>query len=313
MGDYMKRSLELNELGDAKKFGDLVYDVGMHKGEDAEYYLKKGFRVVGFEADPDLAAHCRIRFKPELESGRLVIIEGAIVEVNPEGDGSRKAGFFKNRDVTVWGTVARDWASRNETLGASSDVIEVDAIDFSECLKSYGVPYYLKVDIEGMDTVCLRALLKFDQKPDYVSIESEKVSFGRLSEEIELFQQLGYDCFKAVQQEGISRQREPNPSGEGVYVGHKFSEGSSGLFGSDLSGEWRSSEAVLAQYRLIFLLYGLFGDHGSLRESFLGKVLRRMIRLMLRRPVPGWYDTHARHASVSSMGNRVIGRVPSGI
>jgi 16S rRNA A1518/A1519 N6-dimethyltransferase RsmA/KsgA/DIM1 with predicted DNA glycosylase/AP lyase activity len=35
------------------KHKDLIYDVGMHHGEDTEFYLRKGFRVVAFEADPD--------------------------------------------------------------------------------------------------------------------------------------------------------------------------------------------------------------------------------------------------------------------
>ena len=30
-------------------------------------------------------------------------------------------------------------------------------------------------DVEGMDTVCLETLTAFEQKPDYVSIESEKL------------------------------------------------------------------------------------------------------------------------------------------
>ena len=29
---------------------NLIYDVGLHKGEDSEFYLKKGFRVVAIEA-----------------------------------------------------------------------------------------------------------------------------------------------------------------------------------------------------------------------------------------------------------------------
>ena len=40
---------------------DLIYDVGMHKGEDTELYLKKGFRVIAFEADPDLVASARTK------------------------------------------------------------------------------------------------------------------------------------------------------------------------------------------------------------------------------------------------------------
>ena len=43
----------------ARKHYDLIYDVGMHKGEDTEFYLSKGFKVVGFEADPDLTQYNR--------------------------------------------------------------------------------------------------------------------------------------------------------------------------------------------------------------------------------------------------------------
>ena len=60
---------------------DLIYDVGMHKGEDTDFYLRKGFRVVAFEADPDLTGYCRKRFKEFLDSGQLKIVEGAIVSL----------------------------------------------------------------------------------------------------------------------------------------------------------------------------------------------------------------------------------------
>ena len=40
------------------KYRDLLYDVGMHRGEDAEFYLRKGFRVIGFDADCR-GSHCR--------------------------------------------------------------------------------------------------------------------------------------------------------------------------------------------------------------------------------------------------------------
>ena len=29
---------------------NLVFDIGMHLGADTEFYLKKGFNVIGFEA-----------------------------------------------------------------------------------------------------------------------------------------------------------------------------------------------------------------------------------------------------------------------
>lgn len=288
----------MSEVKHTRKHEDLVCDVGMHKGEDTDYYLKKGFSVIGFEADPDLAAHCRSRFSGEIENGKLIVVEGAIAEVPP---GETKGGtvkFYKNKDSSVWGTVAGDWAYRNELLGTSNEIIEVPVIDFSECLEKYGIPHYLKIDIEGMDLVCLRALIHFEQKPDYISIESEKVSFGKLVEELNLLTQLGYTRFKAIQQNGILHQIEPNPSKEIKYVGYQFQKGSSGLFGKDLPCEWKNHKKILTEYKVIFIQYKLFGDYGKLNKYFVGKVLRKVLSVLLRKSIPGWYDTHAKHSSV---------------
>ena len=45
------------------KHSNLIYDVGMNKGEETDFYLKKGFRVIGFEANPNLTESCRKRIK----------------------------------------------------------------------------------------------------------------------------------------------------------------------------------------------------------------------------------------------------------
>lgn len=287
----------MNELQNIIKYEDLVYDVGMHKGEDTDYYLKKGFRVIGVEADPDLAEQCRQRFANEIKTGRLIVVEGAITE--PSSGETIK--FYKNKNRSVWGTVVNDWANRNEFLRTTNEIIEVSAVDFSECLKKCGIPHYLKIDIEGMDTVCLKALKNFKQKPDYVSIESEKLSFDKLLEELDLLIRLGYSRFKAIPQKGISNQIEPIPSKEGHYASYRFQEGSSGLFGADLPDEWKGYKQILNEYKFIFLQYRILGDYGKLgKHNFIGKLLRKTLRVISGKPIPGWYDTHAKHSSVAS-------------
>ena len=187
---------------------------------------------------------------------------------------------------------------RNEKLGTRNEIIDVPIINFSDFLETYGIPYFMKIDIEGMDMVCLKSLLKFEQKPSYISIESEKISFGKLIEELELFKQLGYNSFKAVQQSGISMQKEPDSVMEGCRTAYKFKEGSSGLFGKDLPGRWKSYEQILNQYKRIFVLYEYFGDLGKWRRKIFGRIIREIMSTILQKPIPGWYDTHARHESV---------------
>jgi len=116
-----------------QKNPDLVYDVGMHKGEDTDFYLKKGFRVIAFEADPQLAEECRVRFKEKIQQGRLVIVEGAIVDCKAGDAEEKTVKFYRNRELSVWGTVDSVWASRNEAFGTSNEMIEIPSIDFSSC------------------------------------------------------------------------------------------------------------------------------------------------------------------------------------
>src|SRR5262249_2181338 len=149
---------------------DLIFDVGLHRGEDTDFYLKKGFRVVAFEANPDLVAHCRERFKTFIAQDRLHIVEGAIVDFADIRFGKSKINFYRNDLGSGWGTIRNDWADRNLRAGAGSTVVEVNTVDFGSMIQRHGVPHYMKVDIEGCDLICLNALAAFREKPDFVSI-----------------------------------------------------------------------------------------------------------------------------------------------
>jgi FkbM family methyltransferase len=297
-------------LSKMPKHDDLIYDVGLHKGEDTEFYLLKGFRVVAFEANPELIASCRQRFRSYIDEGRLTIVEGAVVGPEVVGAGSRTVKFYKNSDLSVWGTVREDWADRNARMGTTSVVTEVEAIDFVDALRTYGVPYFMKIDIEGCDTVCVNALREFEERPTYLSIESDKTSLENIKREIDLFYELGYTSFQAVEQSTIpARQRPPIPAKEGRSIEHRFVEGSSGLFGRELEPCWKSKEEILSHYRSILLGFHLLGDDGIMtRWKFRGSdrlrsLTERAVGQFTHAAVPGWFDTHARHASHEGKNN----------
>jgi|RhiMetdeSRZDD1v2_1073273.scaffolds.fasta_scaffold172015_2 FkbM family methyltransferase len=264
---------------------DLIYDVGAHKGEDAEFYLLKGFRVVAIEAVPTLCDEIRVRLRSYLKSGQLTLINAAIADtVGP-------ITFFVNQKISVYGTAWENWAKRNELFGAPSNKTTVNGIRFSDVLAHHGIPYYLKIDIEGSDLLCLNALKLFRSLPKYVSIESATVRWTDALEEFSLFRELGYSKFKLVQQRDVPKQRCPNPPAEGKYVDHQFEKGSSGLFGEEVPGKWMSEREAINSYRVKFLRYRLVGDESILWRSKYGQYFYNRYATRLLRV--GWYDTHA--------------------
>jgi hypothetical protein len=234
-------------------------------------------------------------------------VEGAILDPGAAPGGGEKVTFYKNDDVSVWGTLCASWVERNVRLGASSRTIEVDVVDFASVIREHGMPYYMKIDIEGSDMVCVEMLGRFRERPDYISIESDMTSFARIRREIDILADLGYDSFQTVEQSGIAdSQIPPYPAREGGYVALRFEEGSSGLFGSELDGAWKSRREVLRQYRAIRLGYHLLGNDGVMdRWRFRGAGRLRRLTTHALTPftggtVPGWYDTHARQSHVDA-------------
>ena len=294
---------------------NLIYDAGAHRGEDTEFYLKKGFDVVSIEAHPELAKELRTRFAREIATGQLIVVEAAIAEHHGTID------FYTNDVISVWGTTQPEWVKRNERHDAPSTCITVKATTFSDILRRYGVPYYLKIDIEGADLLCVKAFVGEREKPKFISIESNKRCWQGLLDEFELLKQLGYKRFKLIDQVLVELQEVPVPAREGrPGVAHQFEIGSSGLFGEELPGQWLNPEEAIAKYRRIFPKYKLLGDDslpmkivqglrgirasarervGDVGESnpssakVTGLSFNTLYKALHRRLAAHWFDTHA--------------------
>lgn len=262
----------------------LIYDLGLHRGEDTEFYLKKGFRVVAVDANPELCDLARETFHDAVAAGRLTIVNRAIAL--QEGT----LTFYKNNVYSEWGTIDPDWAKRNHRMGAPSDTFLVEASSLSKLIDEFGPAYFVKIDIEGMDQIALQSLGTTTVRPKYISAESEKVSLAKLREEFDTFVGLGYNRFKIVPQHLVPRQRPPRPPREGDYADHRFAYGHSGLFGEEAPGRWLTAEEAISTYKSIFLRYLLVGDDPLINNRYLKSILRRSGF------VAGWYDTHAKRA-----------------
>jgi FkbM family methyltransferase len=269
----------------------LIYDVGMHNGDDTAYYLHCGYNVVAVEADPDAAEAGRKRFVEAIKEGRLNILNVAIAEQRGEAD------FWICDQLRVWNSFDKSIASRN---GLPCHAVKVQTLPLRDIFSEHGVPYYLKLDIEGHDHIAA-ADIALNDAPEFVSLEINSVN------DFYLLRSKGYTRFKCIQQGYFTPVVSPVlsvKSAVGMVVTRvkstgaanrlrsawrrlhtprykeqtsnswTFDPGSSGPFGEKTPGEWLSFENVL--------------------HAWLSQQLGHQLGYRVHPPgIEAWYDLHA--------------------
>ena len=223
---------------------DLIYDVGMNNGDDTAYYLHRGYRVVAIEANPKLVEAARERFQSEIAEGRLIIRNVGIAESEEE------LPFWVCERHSEWSSFHWSIASRDES---PHHQITVPCIRFQSVVQEFGTPFYLKIDIEGSDELCLKDLSP-ETAPPYISVEASDIAL------LDLLRDLGYDRFKCISQFHFlplefppapvqlafeEKLRASQPLDEfRTFDAWEFLSGSSGVFGSDLPGRWQTLDEM---------------------------------------------------------------------
>jgi hypothetical protein len=101
-------------------------------------------------------------------------------------------------------------------------------------IEKHGMPYFIKIDVEGVDSLVVRDLAQLKERPVFISVED-----GGFDTLVALYE-CGVRKFKFINQLAIrepSFQFEPL-EGVNVNVEHNFGISSSGPFGRDLPGKW---------------------------------------------------------------------------
>ncbi|MBZ5618088.1 MAG: FkbM family methyltransferase [Acidobacteriia bacterium] len=275
---------------------DLVFDIGLNNGDDAAYYLHLGYRVVGIEANPLLAAQCTRRFENDIQQGRMTVINAGVL---------KEPGvftFYRNLLSDGWSSFEPDKRGQ----AGEWEEIDISCVTTLQLIAEHGKPFFMKVDIEGSDLQTLQSLTPATA-PAYVSLE---LNFADPT--IETLIELGYSDFKFVDGETFwhtppifdhqigwrllrkagwlapfvrnairslpqrfRAKSEWNPPGQYSRDHYPFTPCSSGPFGEQAAGSWMTPAAALRWFGDLKNYYRRAGKERSL-----------------------WWDVHARHSSV---------------
>src|SRR5262245_46489821 len=162
---------------------DLIFDLGMYEGQDTRFYLSKGFRVIALEANPELCRRNAGTFAGEIAARRLTIVPKALWQ-----EAGQTIPFYI---YSAWSSVYPEIAGRD---ASPTTEVQVATTTIAEMFREFGVPYYLKCDIEGADKIVSEQLAMAPEKPDFVSMEDE---YGELPK---ILATAGYDRFQFINQ-----------------------------------------------------------------------------------------------------------------
>jgi FkbM family methyltransferase len=276
---------------------ELVFDVGMYLGEDTAFYLRRGFRVVGVEANPSHIAHLEERFSAELRSGRVTILPVAV------GRQKGTARFASVEGMTGWGTIDPAYMDRATMHNLGLRMMEVPMVTIDEIMHEHGVPHYMKVDVEGMDMDCMSALAQVPDRPMFVSVETVATgphsSLSSVLEELRLLRRLGYRRFKLVDQTSLPRLDGTVLQQEGPPMTYEYETYASGPFGEESPGRWHTYRAMLPTSIALMALHNLVGFDGWVAGTKIGGKVRRKLAAGVKAVAPNgpihgrWFDLHA--------------------
>jgi FkbM family methyltransferase len=241
---------------------DLIFDIGAHTGGDAAFYLQKGFKVVAVEPYPPHFEHLRQRFAQYISAGSFHVEPFGIGKVAGEGT------LFIHESHSEWHRSEKD---PNSPSFGKLKPESVRYILMSKLFEKYGVPYYLKIDIEGSDWLAITAI-GAERKPVFVSFEVHQET--ELCLEHLLFN--GYRSFQIVEQSKHRLTLPPFPPREGEFAKYQFDAFCSGLFGRELPSEWCDIKSIRAQFPLDWSGHRWYDIHASVWSQAAGKLTDRM-------------------------------------
>ena len=175
---------------------NLIFDLGFYNGDTSLQYLKEGYKIIGVDCNPQLNLKNN-EINNFIENGKLILERKCITDTD-----NKIVNFYIQPKNMDWSSANIQIAERHN----KSECCQVETITLASLIRKYGTPIFCKIDIEGNDILAIKSLTDVEEKPLYISCETECIgnNGNHLSidglENINALHELGYNKFFLVNQ-----------------------------------------------------------------------------------------------------------------
>jgi FkbM family methyltransferase len=165
----------------------IVFDIGANVGQTTDEFLEGYDKIICFEPNPNLITLLKTKFNG---NSKVIIEELALSDKN-------EIKTFNISNADVLSTFSDDWMfnSRftNNTYNWNTK-IDVKTITLDEVIDKYGIPYFIKVDVEGYEYEVFKGLSKLLNNT-YFAFEWAEEQYKIINETVRHLNYLGYNNF----------------------------------------------------------------------------------------------------------------------
>lgn len=262
----------------------IIYDFGMNNGDDLPYYLAKGTKIVGVEANPSLCESVRSEYSNEIRTGQIVIENCVLSADQDEGE----VDFY----IHTGNHVMSQFPRPSDELMGEFEATRIQQRLPSSIVKQHGEPHYIKLDIEHYDRFVLQELFSQGIYPPLISSEIHDLRVYQLMKDA------GYTFFNLVI--GIEVEEQYRNLSfldvAGTSRTFSFPHDSAGPFGVDLRFPWLRTWQMDLVFRFIGPRWAdLHASRSRIRRSEIVPIMRlalwlfggarRYIRRKLSKPI----------------------------
>ena len=129
--------------------GDLFFDVGAHVGDKSQQFLNKKLKVLMIEPLPKCVEQLKLKFK---NNKNIKILQKAL------GKKKGNTNLMINSKVPTLSTMSDHWKKGRFSNHTWDSEILVEVTTLDELIKTYGLPSYIKIDVEGFELDVLMGL-----------------------------------------------------------------------------------------------------------------------------------------------------------